>query len=149
MPTNRPFYPRLEVKNVGDVRVSLRVENLLDPRRGLDCNALVDTGSVSLVLPAAWRDRFGTLPEVELVDVELADQRVVTAEVRGPVRIRVDRFRRIVGEVMFTEMTPRPDGSYEPLVGYMILEACNVVVDPVARRLVARKAYPMKRLAAA
>jgi len=64
------------------------------------------------------------------------------------VRIRIDGFRRIVGEVMFTEMAPRPEGSYEPLVGY-ILEACNVVVDPVARRLVARKAYPMKQLAAA
>lgn len=42
-----------EVENVGDVRVSLRVENLLEPRCGLDCTALVDTGSVSLVLPTA------------------------------------------------------------------------------------------------
>ena len=55
----------------------------------------------------------------------------------------------MVGEVVFAEMTPPPDGTYEPLVVYVILEACNVVVDPVACRLVARKAYPMKRLAAA
>ena len=149
MGTERPFYRRVEVENVGEVRVILRVENLGDPRCRLECEALVDTGSVGLVLPSAWRERLGVLPEVELVDVELADQRVVTAEIRGPVRIQIDGFRRFVGEVIFADMQARPDGSYEPLVGCIVLEACNVVVDPVDRRLVARKYYPLKRLRAA
>ena len=64
-------------------------------------------------------------------------------------RIQIDGFRRVTGEAIFTEMQPRRDGTYEPLVGFMILEACNVIVDPVDRCLVARRAYPMKRLAAA
>jgi hypothetical protein len=86
---------------------------------------------------------------VEVVDLELADQRVVTAEVRGPVRIQLDGFRRVVGEVIFAEMQARPDGSFEPLVGYTILELCNVVIDMRRHCLVARKYYPLKRLRAA
>lgn len=134
---------------MGEVRVNLSVEGLFHPRGRLTCTALVDTGALGLVLPSAWRDRLGALPEVEVVDLELADQRVVTAEVRGPVRIQLEGFRRVVGEVIFAEMHPRPDGSFEPLVGCTVLELCNVVVDMRRHCLVARRHHPLKRLRAA
>lgn len=149
MSTDRPFIPRSEVTDVGEVRVNLSVEGLFHPSGRLTCTALVDTGALGLVLPSAWRDRLGALPEVEVVDLELADQRVVTAEVRGPVRIQLEGFRRVVGEVIFAEMQPRPDGSFEPLVGCTILELCNVVIDMRRHCLVARRYYPLKRLRAA
>jgi len=53
------------------------------------------------------------------------------------VRIQIDGFRAIDGEVMFIGMTPRRD-SYEPLVGYPVLELARAVVDMVTHRLVAR-----------
>ena len=146
MGTGRPFFQRCEARDVGEVRVNLSVEGLSHPRGRLTCTALVDTGAVGLVLPAAWRDRLGALPEMEVVDLEIADQRVVTAEVRGPVRIQLDGFRRVVGEVILADMLPRPDGSFEPLVGYTILELCNVVIDMRRHCLVARKYYPLKGL---
>ncbi len=149
MATDRPFFPRSEEANVGEVRVNLCVEGLFHPRGRLECEALVDTGAVGLVLPAAWRDRLGPLPEGEAVDLELADQRVVTAEVRGPVRIQLEGFRRVIGEVVFADMQARPDGSFEPLVGCTVLELCNVVIDMRRRCLVARRYYPLKALRAA
>jgi hypothetical protein len=52
----------------------------------------------------------------------MADQGA-TAEIRGPVRVQLDGFRRVNSEVIFVDMAPRADGSYEPLVGYTVLES--------------------------
>jgi hypothetical protein len=65
----------------------------------------------------------------------MADHRVVTGEICGPVRIQIDGFDPIAGEVLFLDMAPE-HGRYEPLVGYITLEQANVVVDMVGHRLV-------------
>ena len=78
----------------------------------------------------------------------MADQRVATAEIRGPVRVQLDGFRRVNSEVIFADMAPRADGSYEPLVGYTVLELANVVIDMRRHCLVAKKYYKLKRCAA-
>jgi hypothetical protein len=83
------------------------------------------------------------------IDLELADGRIVPAEVRGPARIWLEGFRRVIGEVLFVDMAPRADGTYEPLVGYTILEACNVVVDMSRHRLVAKPYFYLKGVRAA
>src|SRR5947208_3472902 len=147
MASVRTFYPR-RPPNVGKVIVQVAVANLLDPMRKLEFGALVDTGAFGLVLPLAWKDQLGELPEVEMVEIETADQRIVVAEVRGPVRIQLEGFRRVTGEVIFVEMEPGPNG-YQPLLGYFVLEQSNVVVDRVSRRLVSRKRYLFKSAACA
>jgi predicted aspartyl protease len=134
---------------MGEVRVDLTVENVLEPGRRIACRAMVDTGAYGLILPMAWKERLGDLPELSTVDLELGDGRVVTAEIRGPARIWLGGFRRVIGEVIFVDMEPRPDGSYEPLVGYTVLDACNVMVDVRRRRLVARRFYSLKGVRAA
>ncbi len=65
----------------------------------------------------------------------MADHRVVQGEICGPVRIRIDAFDAIAGEVLFLEMAPE-DGRYEPLIGYITLEQSRLVVDMVGHRLV-------------
>ncbi len=85
---------------------------------------------------------------MDTIDLETADQRVVEAEIYGPVWIRIDGFRRINNEVIFVEMEPGPQG-YQPLVGYTVLEMSNVVVDMTSHRLVARRHYLMKSAAVA
>ena len=108
----------------------------------------VDTGAFGLILPAAWRERLGRLPDPVMVDVETADQRIVRAEVCGPVRIQVGGFRRVLGEVVFMEMQPGTRG-YEPLLGYTVLELAGAVIDLVTHRLVARKYFDLKVVAPA
>ena len=83
MATEREFLPRRE-RQMGEVMVDLAVENVFEPDRRVVCKAMVDTGAFGLVLPNAWKTQLGGLPVLSLVDLELADQRVVTAEIRGP-----------------------------------------------------------------
>jgi len=85
---------------------------------------------------------------VATVDLETADQRLIEADVWGPVWIQIEGFRRINSEVIFVEMEPGPNG-YQPLLGYFVLEQSNVVVDRVSRRLVSRKRYLFKSAACA
>jgi predicted aspartyl protease len=145
MDSSKPFYGRRRDSFVGRIFVPVHVTNVLEPSRAIGFDGLVDTGAFGLVLPMAWKERLGPLPDVATVEVETADQRVVMAEIRGPVRIQVDGFRRIVGEAVFIDMEPR-DGSYEPLVGYTVLELGGIAIDLVSHRLVARKFYDAKSL---
>jgi predicted aspartyl protease len=141
----RPFYPRAQTE-MGNVIVQVKVANLLEPGKQRSFAGIVDTGAFGLVLPLAWKDELGPFPDATTVEVETADQRVVEAEVCGPVRIQIEGFRRIIGEAVFMEMHPGLRG-YEPLVGYTVLELSGVAVDMVSHRLVARKYYDLKRVA--
>jgi predicted aspartyl protease len=139
----RTFYPRAE-NAMGEVIVPVTVANVIDPANEITFDAMVDTGAFGLVLPVAWRDRLGALTDVATVELETADQRIVSAQVCGPVRIQLAGFRTIVGEAVFVEMEPGKKG-YEPLVGYTVLEIAGAIVDMVSHRLVARKYYDLKR----
>jgi len=143
MDTVRAFYPRRR-SPMGQVSVPVILVNEHDPTRELRFDAVVDTGAFGLILPTAWKERLGPLPHTATVKVETADQRVLTAEVCGPVRIQIDGFRAIDGQVVFMDMTPSR-GSYEPLVGYPVLELAGAVVDMVTHRLVARRTFDLKQ----
>jgi hypothetical protein len=147
MGSERPFIERTEGW-MGEIFVNLTVENRLEPGRLVSCRALVDTGAFGLILPSAWKTQLGELPDLTLVDSEMADQSVATAEIRAPVSVQLAGFRRVSSEVIFDDMAPRTDGPYEPLVGYTVLELANVVVDMRSHRLVAKKYYKLKRCAA-
>jgi predicted aspartyl protease len=132
------------VTNVGRIIAQVTVGNPFEPEREIRFDALVDTGSAFTVLPTAWKDRLGKLPSVQTVEVETADQRPVTAEVCGPVRIQIEGFRPVFSEVAFVEMHPS-DGAYEPLVGYISLEQAGIAVDLLGHRLVKAKPLDLKR----
>src|SRR2546428_11600008 len=147
MDSVRPFVPRRESRR-GGVVGEVTVTSGRDPPRAKRFKGRVDTGAYGLVLPLAWKDELGELEAVATVDLETADQRLIEADVWGPVWIQIDGFRRINSEVIFVEMEPGPNG-YQPLLGYFVLEQSNVVVDPVSRRLVSRKRYLFKSAACA
>jgi predicted aspartyl protease len=129
--------------NVGRIIASVTIENATDLSKGVTCDALVDTGASLMVLPSAWRDRFGELVAGIEVEVETATQETVTAEVCGPVRIQIEGFRSIFNEVAFIEMNPT-NGDYEPLIGYIVLEQSLASVDMLAHRLVPVKHMDLK-----
>jgi predicted aspartyl protease len=128
---------------MGRIVASVTITNISDPARTLRCDALVDTGASSLVLPNAWKDRLGDLEVIEQVPLETATQELVAGEIRGPVRIQIEGFRPIFNEVLFVEMNPE-DGIYEPLIGYIILEQSQASVDMLGHRLVPVKHMDLK-----
>lgn len=128
---------------MGRIVAQVTVANAVEPEKEIRFDALVDTGSGLLVLPNVWKVRLGTLPESQLIEMETADQRTVTSEVCGPVRITVEGFRPIFSEVAFLEMHPT-DGAYEPLLGYIVLEQAGITVDMLGHRLVRAKHMDLK-----
>jgi len=120
---------------MGRIHVAVSVESVLQPECALRFDALVDTGAYCLTLPAAWKERLGALPFCSEADLETADGRVVCGEVCGPVAIRIEGFRTIVGEVLFVAEAEGSEGQMEPLLGYLTLEQAGVAVDLVRHRL--------------
>ena len=97
-----------------------------------------------LCLPQQWKQDLGELESLATVDVELGDQSIRSAQICGPVRVKIGNFREIFCEVLFMEMEENEDGEYEPLLGYLPLEAINAGVDMVSHRLIHLKRYDMK-----
>jgi len=133
----------LACSGMGRIVTLVRVENALDPTKHIVCDALVDTGASHLVLPAAWKERLGTLSSAHEVEMETATQDTVKAEICGPVRIHIEGFRPIHSEVLFVEMHPET-GMYEPLLGYIPLEQSQAAVDMLGHRLVPVKHLDLK-----
>ena len=120
---------------MGRINVETTIENGTDGTFSIRCDALVDTGAAYLTLPNAWRDRLGELKRLDTVDVQVANQAVISGEICGPVLLRMERFRPVLTEVLFIDMDPT-DERYEPLIGYIPLEQAQAVVDLVGHRLV-------------
>lgn len=132
---------------MGRISTRVSISNPADPSKRFQCYALVDTGSAGMVLPAAWKERLGPLPLASPVQMETADQRVVTAEVCGPVIIQIEGFRPVSAEVTFLDMVPK-NGGYEPLLGYIILQQSQAAVDMARDRLIPVKYVDLKLFAA-
>jgi len=132
-----------EMKKMGRIAASVKIENLTAPDKKIRCDALVDTGASHMVLPSAWRERLGDLEEVRRVQFETATQGSVEGVVCGPVRIQIEGFEPIFTEVVFIDMQP-DNGEYEPLVGYIVLEQCQAAVDMLGHRLIHVKRLDLK-----
>ena len=128
---------------MGRLITIVTLENLLDASKSLRCDALVDTGASHMVLPSAWRERLGELIVFRTVDLETATQETVQGEICGPVKIQIEGFEPISGEVLFLDMEPE-DGLYEPLLGYIPLEQSQAAVDVVGQRLMHVKRMDLK-----
>lgn len=77
------------------------------------------------------------------VDLQVANQAVISGEICGPVLLRMERFRPVLTGVLFIDMDPT-DGRYEPLIGYTPLEQAQTVVDFVGYRLVKVRLVDLK-----
>jgi predicted aspartyl protease len=128
------------VRDMGKINVDVTISNALEIEKQISFNALVDTGSTFLTLPSVWKERLGELKILEKVDMEMASGEIRPGEIFGPVTIKIANFRDISGEVLFMEMEPNDDGEYEPLLGYLPLEAIPAVVDMLNHRLFKVKA---------
>jgi predicted aspartyl protease len=129
---------------MGRIVTPVFIANALDPSKQIHCDVLVDTGASGLVLPSAWKDRL-QMPRVRSIEMETADQRVLSGEVCGPARIQIEGFDVIFNEVTFIDMAAA-NGGYAPLLGHIILEQSRAAVDMVGHRLVPVKHADLKRV---
>jgi predicted aspartyl protease len=128
---------------MGRIIAHVEIANTLQPDKSFGCEAIVDTGASMMVLPSAWRDRLGDMPEVRKVEVCTATQERVVAVVCGPANLQIEAFPPIIAEIAFIDMTP-VNGKYEPLLGYIPLEQSQAVVDLLGHRLVYVQAMDLK-----
>lgn len=123
-----------EAKEMGRVVAKLKLENALDfwlaqqgqiaPEqvRTVEANGLVDTGATMLVIPKAIADQLG-VPEVRRATVRYADQRVAEKPVVGPIRLTVCNRTALFEAVVEEQLN-------EPLIGQIVLESLDLVVNP-------------------
>ena len=130
---------------MGRITAPVNILNLAETKLSKNIDALVDTGAGYLTLPLAWKEQFGAFAFEETVELQTATQEIVKGTVCGPVRIKVEGFRAISGEILFLNMQP-DNGEYEPLLGYIVLEQCGAAVDMIGHRLVPVRYMDMKRL---
>jgi hypothetical protein len=128
---------------MGRIVCQVVIENITNGRERLELSALVDTGASLLTLPKAWKEKLGDLQTIGDVELETAAQTTISGEICGPVKIQIEGFRPVFGEVLFIEMEPE-DGIYEPLVGYIVLESSQASVDMIGHRLVPVKHLDLK-----
>ncbi|MGB0563676.1 MAG: hypothetical protein ACPGVO_18030 [Spirulinaceae cyanobacterium] len=128
---------------MGRINATVKIKNVLEPEFQLTCDALVDTGAANMVLPSAWKNRLGNLTTIREVECETATQELVSAEICGPAEITIEGFAPIYSEVLLLEMYPS-EGAYEPLIGYIILEQCQAVVDMLGHRLLPARKVDLK-----
>ena len=126
---------------MGKIHADTIIENAIDVYRAqgdgapdvrrITVRALVDTGTAPLLVPAD----LATPLELRVVrrDVyELADGRLYEGDVIGPVRVTVE------GRSFFYEVGLLPPGQ-EALLGVVVLEQLDLILDPKARRVAGRR----------
>lgn len=129
---------------MGRIITQVKISNFTDATKSIEIDALVDTGASYLTLPSAWKERLGDLEKIEDVEVETATGEIRKGEIYAAVRTKVANFREVVNEVLFVDMETQEDDEYEPLLGYLVLEAIPVAVDMLGHRLVKVRALDLK-----
>ena len=129
---------------MGRIIAQTRVTNLFDEDKSIECGMFVDTGAGALILPMAWKERLGRFLRSDSVELVMANGDVVRGEVCWPVEVKIEGFRPVSNEAVFVDMKPEEGDSYEPLLGYVILEQAQAAVDMLGHRLVPVKYIDMK-----
>jgi len=128
---------------MGRILSRINAQNLLDPTKKIELDALVDTGAAYLTLPMAWKASLGELEKIRDIEAELANQELIRGEVYAPVRLKIGNFPPVVTEVLFIPMEP-VEGEFEPLLGYIPLEQAGIAVDMLGHRLIHVKRADLK-----
>lgn len=124
----------VELENAGDREVFRRGYIREAEIRSLKVPLVVDTGAVMLVLPQDLVEALG-LSEVGNVIVIYADERKEERPVAGVVTVRVGNRR------MNVDCVVGPPNS-EPLLGQVVLETLDLLIDCAQQRLIPRPESP-------
>ena len=131
---------------MGEVRASVVLENgddrglarrgVLEPHeiRRVEADLLVDTGAVLILLPQDMVEALG-LGAMDKAVVMLANDVKVEMSIAGPLVLTA------LGRTMNTDCLVGPPRC-EPLLGQVVLERLDLIVDPTKRQLTVRPESP-------
>ncbi len=132
---------------MGEVKIEIELENFVDrtnadtnggseaPVRSFKTKALVDSGAVMSMLPRDVVEHLG-VPVKDTVIVTLADERKEEMRVAEGVTIKVEGRRTTLPCLV------GPPNS-EPLLGQVLLEVLDLLVDCPGRRVIPNPASPV------
>ncbi|MEM2792983.1 MAG: clan AA aspartic protease [Candidatus Bathyarchaeia archaeon] len=119
---------------MGKVVEKVKFTNVFKPEKSVEVEALIDTGATMASLPIDIVENLGLI-EIDRRRVRYADNRIELKPVYGVVKIeikeRVGNFD-VIGEVR---------GS-QPLIGQVVLETLDLLVDPTTRKVIANPRSP-------
>jgi len=124
----------VELENYGDREVASRGLLSEDRVRSQRVDVVVDSGAVMLVLPQDLVEALG-LRMLRKAIVTYADERKEERDVAGVVSVSV------AGRTVETNCVVGPPGS-EPLLGQIVLEEADLLIDCPNQRLIPRPESP-------
>jgi len=119
---------------MGKVIEKLRLTNVFEPKKTAEVEAVIDTGATMLVLPLALVRRLGLKKRSE-VTVRYANGATDVRPVYGVVQTEIK------GRVGDFDVLAEADGA-QPLVGQIVLEQLDLVVDPKKRKVLPNPQSP-------
>ena len=131
---------------MGEIRVKVQLGNESDflleelgklgqkkPREA-QVDALVDTGAVMILLPQDLVEKLG-LKKLDKAIVSLANDEKIEMDIAGTLVIS------IAGRTWRTDCLVGPPGC-EPLIGQLVLERLDLILDPLKRAVTPRPESP-------
>lgn len=119
---------------MGKVIEKIRLTSLFDKTKSIEVEAAIDTGATMFVLPQNLVDELG-LKKIRDAKVKYANNKVESKWVYGAVTVELK------GRIGIFEVLAEESGA-QPLVGQIILEALDLVVDPRTRTLIPNPRSP-------
>jgi clan AA aspartic protease len=119
---------------MGKIIEKVKITNLLEPTRSVEIEAVIDTGATMVVLPQNIVDEL-MLRKIREVKVRYADNSTKLKSVYGVVTIEIK------GRTGNFDVVAEAEGS-QPLIGQVVLEILDLVVDPRTRRLIPNPMSP-------
>jgi clan AA aspartic protease len=125
---------KVELENYGDREVASRGFLAADQVRSQRVEVIVDSGAMMLVLPQDLVEALG-LRLLRKAIVTYADERKEERDIAGVVSVSV------AGRKVETNCVVGPPGS-EPLLGQIVLEEADLLIDCANQRLIPRPESP-------
>jgi clan AA aspartic protease len=119
---------------MGKVLEKVRITNYNDPVKFIEVDAVIDTGATMVVLPQNIVDQLG-LKKIRETKVKYANNKVESKSVYGVATVELK------GRSANLDILAEVEGS-QPLIGQVLLELLDLVVDPRTRKLMANPLSP-------
>lgn len=112
---------------MGKVIERVKLTSLFEPSKSIEVDAVIDTGATMLVVPQNIVDALG-LKRVRETRVRYANNQTEAKSIYGVVSVEIQ------GRTGNFDVFAEKEGS-QPLVGQVVLETLDLVVDPRTRTL--------------
>lgn len=119
---------------MGKIIERVKLTSLFNPNKSVEVDAVVDTGATMVVLPKDIVEAL-ELRKVREVKVRYANNKVETKPIYGVVTIELK------GRSANLDVLVEEKGS-QPLIGQVLLELLDLVIEPKTRKLIPNPASP-------